>query len=64
MLHTFCDICIVAIEKGMRPSTHFDKAEWKFVMVVFKEKIGLAFTKTQLKKKWDGAKKEWRIWKN
>jgi len=26
MLHIFCDICIVAIEKGMRPSTHFDKA--------------------------------------
>lgn len=63
MLHTFCDICIVAIEKGMRPSTHFDKAGWKFVMVVFKEKTDLAFTKTQLKNKWDGAKKEQRIWK-
>ncbi|KAI9390585.1 hypothetical protein POPTR_008G196901v4 [Populus trichocarpa] len=63
MLHTFCDISIVAIEKGMRPSTHFDKAGWKFVMAVFKEKTGLAFTKTQLKNKWDGAKKEWRIWK-
>jgi hypothetical protein len=63
MLHTFCDISIVAIEKGMRPSTHFDKAGWKFVMAVFKEKTGLAFTKTQLKNKRDGAKKEWRIWK-
>ncbi|KAJ6989010.1 hypothetical protein NC653_021795 [Populus alba x Populus x berolinensis] len=63
MLYTFCDICIVAIKKGMKPSTHFDKAGWKFVMVVFKEKTGLVFTKTQLKNKWDGAKKEWRIWK-
>ncbi|XP_011014260.1 PREDICTED: uncharacterized protein LOC105118094 [Populus euphratica] len=63
MLHIFYDICIVAIEKGMRPNTHFDKTGWKFIMVVFKEKTSLAFTKTQLKNKWDGAKKEWRIWK-
>lgn len=27
MLHIFCDICIKAIEKGMRSTTHFDKAE-------------------------------------
>jgi len=26
MLHIFYDICIEAIEKGMRPTTHFDKA--------------------------------------
>jgi hypothetical protein len=26
MLHTFCDICIVAINKGMRLNTHFNKA--------------------------------------
>jgi hypothetical protein len=32
MLHTFYDICIKAIERGMRPNTHFDKAGWKFVI--------------------------------
>uniref|UniRef100_A0A2K2BZP3 Myb/SANT-like domain-containing protein n=1 Tax=Populus trichocarpa TaxID=3694 RepID=A0A2K2BZP3_POPTR len=25
MLHIFCDICIKAIDMGMRPNTHFDK---------------------------------------
>jgi len=25
MLHTFCDLCIKAIDMGMRPNTHFDK---------------------------------------
>jgi len=25
MLHTFCDLCIKAINIGMRPNTHFDK---------------------------------------
>jgi hypothetical protein len=24
-LHIFCDICIEAIKKGMRSTTHFDK---------------------------------------
>jgi len=28
---------------------------------VFKEKVGHAFSKTQFKNKWDGAKKDWRI---
>jgi hypothetical protein len=26
MLHIFCDICIVVIDRRMRPNTHFDKA--------------------------------------
>lgn len=63
MLHTFCDICIVAINRGMRLNTHFDKAIQKFVMAVFKEKTSYAFSNIQLKNKWDGAKKDQRIWK-
>ncbi|KAL9371844.1 hypothetical protein Peur_036984 [Populus x canadensis] len=62
MLHIFCDICIKAIDMGMRPNNHFDKTGWKFLITSFKEKIGHAFTKTQLKNKWDGCKKDWRIW--
>ncbi|KAI5557663.1 hypothetical protein BDE02_08G132800 [Populus trichocarpa] len=63
MLHAFCDICIKAIEQGMRPNTHFDKAGWKYVMNCFKDQTGHALTKAQLKNKWDGIKKDWRIWK-
>ncbi|XP_034912173.1 uncharacterized protein [Populus alba] len=62
MLHIFCDICIKAIDMGMRPNTHFDKPGWKFLITSFKEQTGHAFTKTQLKNKWDGCKKDWRIW--
>jgi hypothetical protein len=46
MLHIFCDICIVVIDRRLRPSTHFDKAGWKFVMAIFKEKTSHAFSKT------------------
>jgi hypothetical protein len=56
MVHIFCDICIAAIDRGMRPSTRFNKAGWKFVIAVFKEKIGHAFSKTRLKNKWNGTK--------
>ncbi|KAL9375151.1 hypothetical protein Peur_032030 [Populus x canadensis] len=35
---------------------------WKFLITPFKEQTGHAFTKTQLKNKWDGCKKDWRIW--
>ncbi|KAI9390399.1 hypothetical protein POPTR_008G176600v4 [Populus trichocarpa] len=62
MLHIFCDICIKAIDMGMRPNTHFNKTRWKFLITSFKEQTGHAFTKTQLKNKWDGCKKDWRIW--
>jgi len=64
MLNTFCDICIKVIEKGMRPNTHFNKAGWKYVMNCFKKRTGHALTKAQLKNKWDGIKKDWRILKN
>jgi hypothetical protein len=47
----------------MRPNTHFDKAGWKFIITAFKEQTGHSFTKSQLKNKWDGIKKDWRIWK-
>lgn len=62
MLHVFCDLCIKAIDMGMKPNTHFDKAGWKYLLTAFKEQTGHAFTKTQLKNKWDGCKKDWRIW--
>uniref|UniRef100_A0A2K1XDM4 Myb/SANT-like domain-containing protein n=1 Tax=Populus trichocarpa TaxID=3694 RepID=A0A2K1XDM4_POPTR len=53
MLHAFCDICIKAIEQ----------AGWKYVMNCFKDQTGHALTKAQLNNKWDGIKKDLRIWK-
>jgi hypothetical protein len=38
MLHIYiCDIYIKAIEKGIQPNTHFDRAGWKYVINCFKE---------------------------
>ncbi|KAL9342210.1 hypothetical protein Peur_065535 [Populus x canadensis] len=51
MLHIFCDICIKAIDTGMI-----------LLVSIKREQTGHAFTKTQLKNKWDGCKKDWRIW--
>ena len=51
MVHTFYDICIVAIDREMRPITRFDKVGWKFIIAAFKEKTDHAFSKTQLKNK-------------
>jgi len=62
MLHIFYDICIKAIDIGMRPNTYFDKTGWKFLITLFKEQTSHAFTKTQLKNKCNGCKKNWRIW--
>ena len=50
MLHTFCDLCIKAIDIGMRPNIHFNKIGWKFLITSFKEQTGYTFTKTQLEK--------------
>jgi hypothetical protein len=47
----------------MRPNIYFDKARCRFVITTFKEQTDHAFTKLQLKNKWDGIKKDWRIWK-
>ena len=44
MSNTFCDICIKAIEKGMLPNIHFNKARWKYVMKCFKEQTDHALT--------------------
>jgi len=39
-------------------STHFDKADWKFIIQSFKEQTGLSLTKARLKNKWDRIKKD------
>ncbi|XP_074369439.1 uncharacterized protein LOC141710809 [Apium graveolens] len=61
--HTFCDICIQAIQKGMRPSTHFTVEGWQFVVSNFQRITSLTYDKGKLKNKWDLLKTEWKLWK-
>jgi hypothetical protein len=62
--HIFCDICIQAVQMGLRPGTHFSKHGWRYVIGQFEKESGQSFTKKQLKNKWDGIKKDWKIWKS
>ena len=61
-LHIFCDICIRAIDMGMRPSSHFEPGGWKFIVKSFEEQTGKPLKKAQLKNKWDVCMKDWRMW--
>ena len=61
-LHIFCDICIRTIDMGMRPSSHFDRRGWKYIVASFREQTGQPLVKDQLKNKWDVCKKDWRLW--
>ena len=51
MLHIFYNICITAIERGMRPNTYFDKGGWKLIVQSFKDQTYLSLLKSHLKKK-------------
>ena len=63
LLHIYCDICVQAVQKSLRPRTHLNKEGWKYVIETFKKQSGINFGKSQLKNKWDTQKKEWRLWK-
>ena len=62
MLHIFCDICIKAIDMGMKSNTHFDRCRWQFILTSFKQQTSHTLSKTKLKNKWDACKKDWKIW--
>ncbi|KAE8707937.1 G2/mitotic-specific cyclin-1-like [Hibiscus syriacus] len=59
----FCDLCIKEILNGNRPGTHFSKKGWIKIVNNFEKETGKAYTRTQLKNKWDLLKKEWKLWK-
>ncbi|KAJ6948843.1 hypothetical protein NC651_002993 [Populus alba x Populus x berolinensis] len=42
MLHMFCDICIKAVKRCMRPNTYFNKVVWKFIIhaLIFETGVG------------------------
>jgi len=63
-VHTFCDICIRAIEKMFRPHTHFNKQGWDFIVNEFRKETQLKYGPKQLKNKWDALKRDYKLWKD
>lgn len=59
----YCDICIQAIQKNMRPGTHLNSEGWSFLIKNFAKETGNTYDKIQLKNKWDLLKKDWKLWK-
>ena len=59
----FCDICIVEVDAGNRPSTHFSKVGWENLVANFCKRTNRMYTKVQLKNKWDALKNDWKLWK-
>ena len=58
----FIQQCVEQIRAGNRPHTHFNKLGWDRILKGFREKTGKAYTRLQLKNKWDNLKKEWQLW--
>lgn len=51
------------MELGNRLITHLNKECWQNILLKFQEKIRKKYNKTQVKKKWDQLKKDWKLWK-
>ncbi|XP_020586020.1 L10-interacting MYB domain-containing protein-like [Phalaenopsis equestris] len=59
----FCDLCVREVEVGNRPTTFFNKAGWRNILVKFKEMTGRDYDRMKMKNKWDQLKKDWKLWK-
>ncbi|KAH9680641.1 DDE Tnp4 domain-containing protein [Citrus sinensis] len=60
----FCNLCIVEVEEGRRPGTHFTKIGWENLVKNFCKATGREYSKLQLKNKWDALKNDWKLWKD
>ncbi|KAH9686253.1 DDE Tnp4 domain-containing protein [Citrus sinensis] len=60
----FCNLCIVEVEEGRRPGTHFTKIGWENLVKNFCKATGRVYSKLQLKNKWDALKNDWKLWKD
>ncbi|KAI3763791.1 hypothetical protein L2E82_13788 [Cichorium intybus] len=58
----FLKLCIIELENGNRPGSHFNKVGWSNIEKKIKEKTGKSFDKKQLKNKWDNMKKDWKLY--
>jgi len=61
MLHIFCDICIVAIDKGRRPNTYFDKVVENLLWLPSKIKPFMPSLKPNLKTNGMVRKQTWGL---
>ena len=62
-LKVVCELFAEQVRIGNRPNTHLNTVGYAEVAKGFKDIIGLEYTKTQFKNKWDKLKSEYTIWK-
>ncbi|KAL3813372.1 hypothetical protein ACJIZ3_014640 [Penstemon smallii] len=58
----FIRLCVVEVNNGNRPGTHFNRIGWNNLIQNFHMATGRKYTRTQLKNRWDALKKDWGIW--
>ncbi|KAL4556017.1 hypothetical protein LXL04_038652 [Taraxacum kok-saghyz] len=58
----FIDMCLNEKLKGNKPGSHLNKAGWLNLEKAMLEKTGKVFDKKQLSNKWDGMKKDWKLY--
>ncbi|XAR67883.1 hypothetical protein NMG60_11002819 [Bertholletia excelsa] len=59
----FIKLCVVEVNKGNRPGTHFNKQGWDNLVKHFALATNRKYTRIQLKNRWDTLKKELSQWK-
>ncbi|VFQ60844.1 unnamed protein product [Cuscuta campestris] len=64
LTETFIRICVVELEEGNRPGTHFNRVGWENTVKKFNTETGRQYTWLQLKNRWDNLKKEWFAWRS
>ena len=58
-----CKLFAEQVERGNRPSTYLNPLGYAEVEKGFKDRTGLDISKSQLKKKWDKLKEDYKAWK-
>ncbi|VFQ71591.1 unnamed protein product [Cuscuta campestris] len=64
LTETFIRICVVELEAGNRPGTHFNRVGWENIVKKFNTETGRQYMQLQLKNRWDNLKKEWSVWRS
>ncbi|KAL4582191.1 hypothetical protein LXL04_006733 [Taraxacum kok-saghyz] len=58
----FVDLCLNELKKGNKPSSHLNKTAWLNLKKCMLEKTGKFFYKKQLSNKWEGMKRDWKLY--
>jgi len=61
----FCELCMELVDKskGKNGGTISQRIRWKDIVPAFQNKTNLAWSREQLKHKYDGLKVRWALWK-